>query len=563
VFRGPPSTPRIVPPLHRTAPVTPIAFISGLRPPDPSNAGAALFTMSVDRPASNYISIADLDTYDGDSWSFQRTFPPSGGVVPADPVRTLRAAGPLVNQQYSIKSGRLTGAPWTPYLQRPQKVSGLPIDVDADTGMITPAQPLRAGAVYAVRSASSPKGLVSIGDTASFDGFGGNDVPPQVADPLLRLVATLERETHVQSGAGVAFLKAVAKRLRTTSGLASVRPAPTPSATTARSSAAASSGTRPVSSGTSFADVLTSIRINHAATPEQFATLMCLIARTVGVPARIATGFRVGNSALRAGNTVTVRTGEAWTWVEIPISGAGWVVLDPSPTKFGGPSKPQTQTEQPSAASSSGPPTNVLGSAAAASAPVAPHSRVSNGGRPRVGVMAWVLVALAVLIVLLVAVLLLRKRVRARRRRAGDPRHSLLGAWQESLDVLQEAGLPDLSALTSREVSTATGERFGGESAAQARFLGDAANVALFDPTARVDHATAEEAWRAHVVLRTSLRRRLSFTERVGAGLRYHRAHPPAGVTSPPSWVLAMRERTAAARARGRHGAPRPGRRKR
>lgn len=562
VFHGPPRTPRIVPPLQRSTPLTPIAFISGLRPVDPSSAGAPLFTVNVDRAASNYISVANLDTYDGDSWSFQRTFPPSGGVIPPDRVQTLRPAGPLVTQQYSIKRGPMTGVPWMPYLQRPQKVSGLAIDVDADSGMITPAQPLQADQTYAVRSASSPTVLQSVKKGATFDGAANSGVPPQISDPLSKLVTTLVRETHVSSGAGVAFLRAVTKQLQRTSGLARGRPTTAASATTASGSAAASGGTESVSSGTSFADVLTSIRINHAATPEQFATLMCLIARAVGVPARIATGFRVGTSALPADSTTTVLTSEAWTWVEIPISGAGWVVLDPSPRRIGRPAPQQNQTAQPSSPAASAPPTDVLGTpAGGASAPVAPNSRVPHDSRLRVTLLEVVLVVLAVLIIVLIAMLLLRKRIRARRRRAGDPRRSLLGAWQESLDVLQEAGLPDLSAATSREVSTATQERFGGEPAAQARYLGDAANAAIFDPTAWVDSTKAEDAWRAHVVLRTSLRRRLSFTERMGAGLRYHRTRPPVGVTSPASWMLAMRERAAAARAQGRHGGPGPRRR--
>ena len=49
--------------------------------------------------------------------------------------------------------------------------------------------------------------------------------------------------------------------------------------------------------------------------------------------------------------------------------------------------------------------------------------------------------------------------------------------------MLEESGMPDLTNLTSREISEKTGARFGGESGAQVRFLGDAANAAIFSPT--------------------------------------------------------------------------------
>ncbi len=152
------------------------------------------------------------------------------------------------------------------------------------------------------------------------------------------------------------------------------------------------------------------------------------------------------------------------------------------------------------------------------------------------------------------AILLARKRVRARRRRrAGDPRRRLLGAWQESLDVLTESGLPDLTHLTSAEVAATTGERFGGEPAAQARYIGDAANLALFSPTSWIGPAEADAAWRAQVVLSKSVRRRLGWRDRIGAGLRYNRTKRRAPLAGPASWASAAR-----ARAYGQPRATRP-----
>ena len=83
-FTGPPTRPVRKPPLNSGRPLSPVAFIAGLRPDRPGSAGTPVFRVSVDRPTSNYIAIADTDFYDGDGWSFTRTFRPSGGTVPAE-----------------------------------------------------------------------------------------------------------------------------------------------------------------------------------------------------------------------------------------------------------------------------------------------------------------------------------------------------------------------------------------------------------------------------------------------------------------------------------------------
>ena len=82
--------------------------------------------------------------------------------------------------------------------------------------------------------------------------------------------------------------------------------------------------------------------------------------------------------------------------------------------------------------------------------------------------------------------------------------------------------MPDLTHLTSREVSDQTGAHFGGETGAQARFLGDAANTAIFSPTSWIGPAEADTAWRAQGELTRSVRDRLTWRERLSARLRYH-----------------------------------------
>jgi hypothetical protein len=174
-----------------------------------------------------------------------------------------------------------------------------------------------------------------------------------------------------------------------------------------------------------------------------------------------------------------------------------------------------------------------------------------------VSVVFVVALAVLVMVLLVLLALLLRKTVRVRRRRRrGDPRRRLLAAWQESLDFLVEAGLPEPSAMTSAEVVRATDERFGTEPAEQVRFLGDAANVAIFSPSSWVGPEQADAAWRAEAALSRSVRRRLDWRRRIGTRLRYHRVRRIAPLVGPTSWAATARtrSRSAGSRTSGRGG---------
>jgi hypothetical protein len=603
-FTGRPVTPARVPPVDQSQPLTPVSFVGGLRPPDSKDKGTVLFRFSTDQATSNYISIASVDYYDGDGWSFTRTFRPSGGVIPSDADPTMRAHGRTVTQQYTIAEGAMTTVPWMPYLNRAQRVTGASVNIDSATGMIVPSHALHAGDQYTVRSRVAAKNFTDLGKTALLGTSAApvdTTLPNGLSVPLGTLITSLAQETGTSSDQPIPFLQAVAKDFRTKSALAGgppsssagpsmsasggrfVQPEParpsaartTPHRSAARTTPRATPTPNPSPSlpptskshtgGTTFADVLASIRGSHSATPEQYATLTALLARKLGVPARLVSGFRLtpptGSATLPAG-TYNARTSDAWTWVEIPVRGLGWVVLDPSPSTYSGQAPEQSAGSTPSPTPSPTPSNNALLTHSNNGHAVAPKSATPHDkGVSVAAVLVVVLIALLAIIAVIVAILLARKRVRARRRRrAGDPRRRLLGAWQESLDVLTESGLPDLTYLTSAEVASTTGERFGGEPAAQARYIGDAANVALFSPTSWIGPGEADAAWRAQVVLSKSVRRRLGWRDRIGAGLRYNRVKRRKPLIGPSSWTAAAKARAGGSN-RGKH--VRPGRRRR
>ncbi|MBE7188052.1 transglutaminase domain-containing protein, partial [Jatrophihabitans endophyticus] len=532
-FSGPPSTPDRQPPLDRAAPLSPVAFVAGLRPTDPTAKGASLFSVRVDHATTNYVGIADVDDYDGEGWTFHRTFRPSGGSIPGESDPGLRPRTRPVTQQYTIDPGALTSAPWMPFLFRPQQVSGAGIDVDSTSGMIVPAQTLRAGETYSVTSdvaSTTVDDLPSTASAATSEPPEYTFVPGDVSASLGTVLTSFENETGTPDTDPVTFLQALTHDLRshyTLSGGRGSTGSPSPTTPTASASPSGSAGSsansRPAAAtgGTGFATVLASILgPNRAATPEQYATLVALLARQLGLPARLVSGFRVGTRPLRPGHDYTVRASDAWTWVEIPIQGRGWLVLDPSPARAGtGQAQPSSPAARPTQSATPTVTPHGLATQGRNGHAVAPKSSVPAGSHPSsLSVLAIVLGAVALGIVLAIVILWGRKWLRIRRRRRrGDPRARLLGAWQESLDVLVESGLDDPTSLTSAEVAAETERRFGGEPAAQARYLGDGANVALFSPTTWIGQAEADAAWHAQAVLRRTVRRRLGFRQRVGA----------------------------------------------
>jgi protein-glutamine gamma-glutamyltransferase len=63
---------------------------------------------------------------------------------------------------------------------------------------------------------------------------------------------------------------------------------------------------------------------------EFYSTAMSVLLRTVGVPTRNVTGF-VGGTYNRFGRFYAIRQGDAHSWVEVYLDGAGWTQFDPTP----------------------------------------------------------------------------------------------------------------------------------------------------------------------------------------------------------------------------------------
>jgi transglutaminase-like putative cysteine protease len=218
-------------------------------------------------------------------------------------------------------------------------------------------------------------------------------------------------------------------------------------------------------------------------TSAQFATAFALTARLLGIPARVAVGYLPGTVS---GGVDTVTDADAYAWPQAELTGVGWTDFDPTPKSTSQGHQPlrekqpaiqQLQTSAPKTGPVSAP----------SEEPSPPAGGLSAMARALLG--AGLFVALALLWVL--AVWLWGARRRNRLRRLQDPAARALGAWDEVLVPLGQAGVP-ISGRSAPAVAVDAARTVPG--AAQAvRDLATLAERALYDEVTADDAATAWE----------------------------------------------------------------------
>jgi hypothetical protein len=177
--------------------------------------------------------------------------------------------------------------------------------------------------------------------------------------------------------------------------------------------------------------------------PEQAAALFAVLARSRGLPSRLAIGFA---TSAADGPVRTVRAKDLAVRPEVHFEGYGWVAFDPSPE--GSADQPPPVSTGPAASTPA--PCPDLRCVVAQNAEPAPEE--DPGGDPVPGpapaagqrpswLVASVLVLLALALVAPLAVMG-AKAARRARRRGGPPRARVQGAWDEVVDRLLELRIP-------------------------------------------------------------------------------------------------------------------------
>jgi transglutaminase-like putative cysteine protease len=261
-----------------------------------------------------------------------------------------------------------------------------------------------------------------------------------------------------------------------------------------------------------------------------FSFAMAAMARTLGIPARVAVGFAPGTP--QADGTVSVSLKDAHAWPELYFEGVGWTRFEPTPTRGTVPS--YTQSDSPgtavpdpalpsrnasSAPSAAASPTEScsaglrkLGGCESPSAAAAPSG--GGGGTPP---WWYALIGLAGLAVLAVPLspMLWRSRVRSlrlggyARTEEGAAAHTL-AVWQELTDSAWDAGIPPDESQTPRGTAARIVRlgRFDPAAGAAVHRVADAVEQVLYAPRPGAVAGLAEDVRGAVTALNAGLGRR-------------------------------------------------------
>ncbi|MEO7588491.1 MAG: transglutaminaseTgpA domain-containing protein [Arachnia sp.] len=184
---------------------------------------------------------------------------------------------------------------------------------------------------------------------------------------------------------------------------------------------------------------------------EQYATAMALMARELGIPARVVYGYRTNGDVLITGADVGA-------WAEVELQGLGWVMFYPTPDESRTPPEdlaPRPPTPQPQIENPPPPAEKPDKPPLADDLPIdpgqPPEQRVDiDWGQ--IGV--WVALAgipLVTVVLPLILVLGLKVRRRSRRRHHPDPGNRVAGAWAELVDRARDLGRSPSPAATRTE----------------------------------------------------------------------------------------------------------------
>ncbi|MFF2505363.1 transglutaminaseTgpA domain-containing protein [Streptomyces sp. NPDC058067] len=205
-----------------------------------------------------------------------------------------------------------------------------------------------------------------------------------------------------------------------------------------------------------------------------FSFSMAAMARTLGIPARVAVGFTPGSPQSDGRMSVGLR--DAHAWPELYFEGVGWTRFEPTPnrgtapdytrdsTPAGNPTNPAAPSEDASSQPSAGQPSASDNCPAAerklgGCANTAPAVIGASGdGGPPFGAIALVVLGAALVVLVPLLPMLWRRRVRALRlgsagRTGEDAAARTLAAWLEVTDTAWDHGIAPDESLTPRKAA--------------------------------------------------------------------------------------------------------------
>ena len=418
-------------PSKRTT-VSPLVDIRGRLVEQSSN---EVFSVKSSQPA--YWRLTSLDTFDGSIWQSNDSYKPVGSNLPGGV--PAQAAGDSVVQEFTITN---LASIWLPAAYRPERLDGIKnVSFNTDTGSLITRSETTDGLTYRLESTLPRPAVEALRAAPS----------ASVDDGLERYLDLPPVPTRVRRQA-----------------VDLTRTAPTPYAkakalqdwfiTNFKYDLQARAG----HDGRALERFLFQTKRGYC---EQFAGAYAVMARSIGLPARVAVGFTQGE--VGADGRYHVRGLNAHAWPEVWIEGFGWTYFEPTPDRgmpgaegwTGVPAR-QAAPENPAVATTAPPTTAAPPTPEGPTTTDAPGDGTLGAGPEDGEPSIWrnpLVVAVLLLMGLAVAYAVgipTAKRVRRQRRRtaAGDDiRQRVLVAWEEACDALATAGSTRRPSETMRD----------------------------------------------------------------------------------------------------------------
>ncbi len=461
-----------------------------------------VFRVQTENP--DYWRLTSLDVFDGQIWRSRGSFESADGGL-----ETNLPAGTTVERvEQRFEVGALAQI-WLPAAHEPTEIIDAPADIELEY------EP-DSGTLIVNRETENSNGLqytllsrVPLRDDAGVEAIrnAGNNIPSEISERYLELPddfspAVQELAADVTAGAETPYDQALALQ----------------NFFRDQNNFSYSLEVQAGHGGSQIENFLFNTRQGYC---EQFAGSFAAMARSIGLPSRVAVGFTPGDLD-EASNTYVVTGKHAHAWPEVWLDGVGWLRFEPTPGR-GGPgdeaytgfaqeqegddlAPPSEQEEEAAPAPGLGatPPTSVDPATAGPTPSTVPEvdegladvtTEVIGGSRSSTiaTVSTWLAVLLAIVLVLMTPLLYGQWRAsRARSAAIADPRLRVGLAWANSKSAVQLLGVPVSGSDTAREVASRV-SRNNPDAASSLSTLATTIDAATYSGES-VDHASAEAA---------------------------------------------------------------------
>jgi transglutaminase-like putative cysteine protease len=271
-----------------------------------SQTNEEMFTVTAD--TRSYWRIAGLDTYSGGIWQVAGDFSRETGVLPGR--RTYPIASAPNTQEFAISG---LAAIWLPAAYAPSEIITASTEVtwNAESSSLTVAQGIETsdGSEYGIISQTA---TIEAADLST----SGDAVDPEIAERYLALPGDLSPRVQslaleITAGASSRYDKALALQNHFQSYDYSV------------------------DLSERVGDPVEQFLDERRGFCQQFAGTYALMARSIGIPARVATGFTwgdpIGTDPVTGRTTYRVTGRHTHAWPEVFFEDVGWVAFEPTP----------------------------------------------------------------------------------------------------------------------------------------------------------------------------------------------------------------------------------------